>query len=115
MLKKCSSLVTSDAILNSLISNCDIQEMLVDKDVVVDCYQNGREQGYQLVLFKTNSFTLTSITFSENRNSDKIVVYVGEREKKGISEDAYNKRRFFETQDEAIGYIIEMLREMCKR
>jgi hypothetical protein len=39
--------------------------------VYVEAFSNGREQGYSLTTFKRR------VSFSENRNSDAIVVYFG--------------------------------------
>lgn len=43
----------------------------IPKVFVIEAYSNGREQGFALFLYKKK------IAFSENRNSDDLVVYVG--------------------------------------
>lgn len=78
-------------------------------EVFVDLYLNGRERGYAIKVFSPG-VTLASprVTFSENRNSDDVVVYpqnawlVGRDAPAdridgthGITEHAYTKRRYF--------------------
>lgn len=78
-------------------------------DWQLECYQNGREQGYSLVAYKDSK--MTAITFSEHRNSDKIVVYIGTPEYQGISKEAYDNAKYFDTghYDEAAEYIINFM------
>lgn len=77
---------------------------------VLESYQNGREQGYSIVVTLPGS-RLVQISFSENRNSDDIVVYIGDYTTQGISENAYWGRRYFLAgcYDEAAGYIVEYM------
>ena len=77
----------------------------------VDCYQNCREQGFTV----TNLEVLDerkSVTFSENRNSDSIVVYKDNCEFQGISEESYNTAKYFpyNEHDKAVDYMVEYLR-----
>lgn len=73
------------------LANCLSQEAL-DGMIIVD-YQNCREEGYTL---KVDGFENT-VTFSENRNSDHIVVYVNFFTKEGgMREESYKAAKYFE-------------------
>jgi hypothetical protein len=66
-------------------------------EIVVSCYQNGRENGFS-VKFYPNAESLSSnrsVTFSENRNSDQIVVYLDDNSNQGLSDKGYESRKFF--------------------
>jgi hypothetical protein len=52
-------------------------------------YQNGREQGFQ-IYFKNSSVTIT-----ECRGSDGIVVYKDNHASQGLSEDSYKNAKYF--------------------
>lgn len=84
----------ADAVLSSI-------EFLLDEDVelFLEPYANGRERGWALYNRDGNK-----VVFSENRNSDSIVVYVGkvgDFEMCGNvpSEKAYKKKEFFSCTD----------------
>jgi hypothetical protein len=81
----------------------------------VECYCNGREQGYAITQYCK---PIKKVCFSENRNSDDIVVYVGESfefEMGGNipNEKVYRKKRFFRYDkiDEAAQFIVEFFAE----
>lgn len=68
-----------------------------DKELLLEAYANCREQGYCL----WNLEARKKVSFSENRNSDSIVVYSGKMELFSMqgnipSEEAYERKLFFE-------------------
>lgn len=76
-------------------------------------YRNGRENGYQLVLLSKNLYW-TTITWSENKNSDDCVVYVDYCLAEGITEEAYKNRKLFYPPEKAVKYIEEMINEFLE-
>jgi len=70
-------------------------------DLLLEMYANGREHGYSLVEWKVQC----KVSFSENRNSDQIVVYCGHSslgfELGGSipSEEVYHKAQYFDSND----------------
>ena len=61
----------------------------------IEVYENGREKGFAIDAWDT-----LKVAFAENRNSDDIVVYVGEsrdfeRNSNIPSEEVYESRKFF--------------------
>jgi hypothetical protein len=63
----------------------------------VAMFDNGREQGYRIMHYVGNGMTKT-IAFSENRNSDDIVVYSSndfEDSNGGYSEAFWDSARYF--------------------
>lgn len=73
--------------------------------VVVEAYQNGREQGLCIWDLGKNKCAY----FSRHKNSDDIVVYVGRNSFAGISDELYSTKKYFKTVDEAATYIITSL------
>lgn len=76
----------------------------------IEAYSNGREQGYYL----TNGHV--GIAFSENRNSDSIVAYVGRSRDFSMqgnvpSDDIYQKKSLFGYDEyvEAVDMILEVI------
>ena len=64
--------------------------------VYCSTYSNGRENGYHLTTFDVSR----SVSFSEFRNTDQIVVYTGRTIDFSMqgnvpSEDVYNNKKFF--------------------
>lgn len=68
-----------------------------DRRATLYSYDNGREQGYRLVYMENDgSFVSRASAFSENRNSDHIVVYLEDGCAGGVpTEEAYNSRLMF--------------------
>jgi hypothetical protein len=88
----------------------------VTKTYWVEPYQNGREHGYCLAGGEKR------VTFSENRNSDSIVVYVGGKYDFGMqgntpSEVVYQNRKFFDFEDykAAADYILPILEASAEK
>lgn len=90
----------------------------VAKDCYVEAYANCREQGYSIVSYHSDGHGLHTkrVCFSENRNSDNIVVYHGETRDFDISsnipnDDTYRNSKFFSPgdYDEAAGFIVRFL------
>jgi hypothetical protein len=73
-------------------------------------YENGREEGYVL----TNPSSEQSVTFSEGRNSDDIVVYLVDWNNASDADTdvAFAAKRFFNPSkiDAAVQFIIKALR-----
>ena len=62
-----------------------------------ECYQNGREQGFTVKVLGDNF--LRSVTISEQRNSDEIVVYRDNSEMQGLSDSSYSSANYFKADD----------------
>ena len=108
MIKLIDSLVVSNTILNILINDSRFTEL----DGNIDLFENCREQGYKLVLYK-NKATLT-ICFSQNRNSDCIVIYFSNKyERNPYSNDFWNNCKYFNYDQYhlAVDYIYEIANE----
>lgn len=105
MIKLIDSLVVSNTILNILINDSRFTEL----DGYIELFENCREQGYKLVLYK-NIATLT-ICFSQDRNSDNIVVYFSNQyERNPYSDIFWNNAKYFnyDQYHAAIYYIYEV-------
>jgi hypothetical protein len=79
----------------------------------VAMFENGREQGYRIVHYEGGGQSKT-IAFSENRNSDDIVIYKSDdfEDNNGHYSDAFwGSRRFFRYDDfqGAIDYIYDIM------
>ena len=101
MIQKPESLIKSEYILNMVMASNQARR---DIDCYVDCYQNGREQGFLLWGFIGKD---VAIYFCQNHRSDSISVYVGEYRMQSISEDAYKHQHYFNSCEEAAEFIIE--------
>lgn len=83
--------------------------------VYIGPYQNGREHGYKLHGYI--SAHSIYIAFSENRNSDEIVVYHGNTGAlAGLSDEMYKNAMYFKPDDEkgAAKYIAKLILESTK-
>ena len=90
----------------------DAELRLCDAPIVIDSYQNGREQGLTLAANAGHT-----IYVSEDRNSDAIVVYIGSYAPQGLSKDAYKTAKHFAHTDVsgAAEYIRKDLLRTIKR
>lgn len=75
-----------------------------NEELTVSAYENGRENGLTITCIYTvkgeKSRTIKSVTFSENRNSDNIVVYLDNYSSmNGLSEESYNTAKYFKFND----------------
>ena len=106
MLEKCNSLLVADNILSTIKTLWPETYILT---VYIECYQNGREQGYSLIYYTDTS--MQSISFSEYRSSEEIVVYHGLHSMRGLSDNAYRNRKFFGFghTKEAAEYILSLM------
>lgn len=68
-----------------------------EKYVLVDCYQNGRELGYTITV--AGNVISKSVTISECRNSDSIMVYKDNVAMQGLSEPSYQEANCFGADD----------------
>ena len=96
------------AVLNQ-ISGTELEEARA----FITAYSIGRENGYVLHTFDKETSKFRHVTFSENRNSDAIVVYPGDMSEAITDgrEKLWEDRRLFNYSDvtKAAGYIIELL------
>jgi len=107
-IRKCDSLISSEHVLN-IVQNCDD----IDKiDCLVECYQNGREQGFILWGFRWNK---TALYFANHRNSDEIVIYEGKYAMQGVSEDAYRNKYQSKSHEDAAQRLIYRSIELSKK
>lgn len=88
-------------------------EKTTDCNCLAECYQNGREQGFQIYGFPTGRSK--AVLFSEARGSDSIVVYVGDYTMQSISKDAYSHQNFFDNCEEATKFIVETVIGFCSK
>lgn len=102
MIQKVDSLINAEDVLNRLMSDSSTKNI----DCLVECYQNGREQGFLLFGFKKVG---KAIYFANHRNSDTIVVYIGNYSMQSISEDAYRNSYMSKNNYEAVHYIIQQM------
>lgn len=83
------------------------------KDLILNTFSNCREQGFAL----TNWNTKKKVLFTENRNSDDIVVYYGAWDEYDITtnlpitEELWEQKKFFDYKDynSAVNFIKEWL------
>ena len=54
----------------------ELHKIKSKEEVLLEMYSNGREQGYHLKVV-TEDGTAWGCSFSENRNSDQLIVYIG--------------------------------------
>jgi hypothetical protein len=104
MIRKCESLLNAEDVLNRLMSDTRTQ----DVDCLVECYQNGREQGFLIWGFKS----FKAIYFANHRNSDVIRVYVGSYSMQSISDSAYENSYTSKDNYDAIEYIINQMKKL---
>lgn len=78
-----------------------------------ESYQNGREQGVSLTLCYAKT---ASVTISESRNTDMIVVYKDNNTNQGLSEESYKTAKCFEPNDidGVIEYCLNHLKSIVK-
>jgi hypothetical protein len=108
MIKKIESLLNAEDVLNRLMSNPSTKYI----DCSVECYQNGREQGFLLWGFKQS---FKAIYFANGRGGDTIRVYVGDYSMQFISENAYENSWTSNTNEGAISYIIKQMKILNKK
>lgn len=80
----------------------------------VEMFENCREQGYRICNYDYNKNDVRTIAFSENRNSDSIVVYHSKNHEEyafGYSDDFWSSRKFFDYNnfEGAVDYIFELM------
>lgn len=84
-------------------------EELIDSDsphLYAETYQNGRESG-----FTVNGNKYKSMTFANDRHSDRIVVYPDNKAMQGLDEKAYKNKIFFGPDDyeKVAEYVVKYL------
>jgi hypothetical protein len=107
LITKSFSLMAAEYILNLLMNDDRAEEL----SAYVKPYVNGREEGFTIVAYFTK--TSKTITFSLDRNSDKIVIY-SKLNKQGFpTNKAYKNARVFmpEQFGAAVDFIFHILGE----
>ena len=97
----------------------EIVKINTDESLVLDMYANGREAGYHLRCsngFK-DPFLMWACSFSESRNSDQLVVYIGKIMDFDMAgnipnELTYKNKKFYSEGElkKAIAGVVESLR-----
>ena len=109
------NLIVADKVRRA-INRLNTSSKLVDR-CHFECFDNCREQGFVLKVF---AYTLTDqlfIAFSENRNSDDIVVYCYKNvrfpQNLPATDDDWNDKKYFGSDkvDDAARYIIKRAKE----
>jgi len=129
-LMKCNKLIVADRVLADVKSKLKLAriETSID-DWWIDLYMNGRELGYHIKGWVScvgdNNSMRFMCSFSENRNSDHIVVYceLGESSvfnEWGItnqpSEKAYQEAKYFppDHESQAAAYIVQQIKKFMR-
>jgi hypothetical protein len=80
-----------------------------------ECFDNCREQGFVLQVWSTRDYKSRFIAFSENRNSDDIVVYCYSQVAypSNLPDDDWKDNKYFNPNsvDEAAQYILKRAEE----
>jgi len=79
----------------------------------IEAYQNGREQGYSIVV-ENAVLRLYMISFAQFEKSDDIVIYTGLYTGCAITDEAYNNAKFFKHDNifGAVDYIVKKIIEI---
>lgn len=110
MIEKIYSLVAAEKVLNLLLRD----DRAYKYKAAVGTFHQGRECGFSLrYLSEDHKFVTMSISWSEHRSSDGIVVYHGEYASKGLSEQAGDCVKVFAWNEESLAmeYIYQLLEE----
>lgn len=107
MLRKNTSLVVSENIINILMNSEYLQSKMKDIDASIESYQNGREHGHVICFFikkdESGKFldanSDKAFYICQYRKSDEICIYSGKYSMHSISEDAYSNQKFFKPGD----------------
>lgn len=96
-------------------------EKHVSETCSIEAYANGREQGYSIVQFASlvpKGLSMRKVSFSENRNSDDIVVYAGKDSEFNMQgnvpgESVWQNRKFFryDKVEEAAQFVVDFFTE----
>ncbi len=98
MLQKHYSLVVAEYVVNLILSD----ERVEGLDGCVECYQNGREQGFQIRLWDSEPYGTKAVFIAQQRTSDAILVAYGTYAMQSISEDAYRNAECASTPHDAV-------------
>lgn len=89
-----------------------------DAEAYISAYKNGRENGYLLTVWIAGLPNLSGqfyATFSENRRSDDVVVYLSDfTDLKKELDAAYQKRKLFDTPKQAANFIFRQFKRWRK-
>lgn len=111
MIYKHHSLVTAEAITNGVMNKINQDENLPvkiddlrDMSVVIESYQNCREQGHMVwPLFKPG----IAWYVCENRHTDAPTIYKGKYSMQSLSDEAYNNPKTCKSIEHAIEWLVE--------
>lgn len=101
-------------VANNILKKIKTELKKSDERFILECYQNGRESGFYIANHLSGKF----VAFSNDRNSDKIVVYYVSNIFSTFSvagnipsDEAYQNRKFFnyDKTNDASKFIIEFL------
>ena len=86
--------ILRNMIIEKLRSYCDAGKNLV---ISISTYQNGRETGFEIQVSDIikDEYYSKKVTFSENRNTDQIVVYLNNDGCQGLDDKAYSTAKYF--------------------
>jgi hypothetical protein len=97
----------ADMVKNEVLAALsNFEEKTENLSVSIVSYKNGRENGYSMKFRDAKKGTKKVITFSENRSSDQIVVYVQSDD--DMTEEEYDSREYFSpsSYSDAADYIV---------
>lgn len=104
------------AINTQLLGRADVCKLIHDNTVWVECFDNCREQGYVIKVAGKKTIQYLNIAFSENRNTDQIVIYKYRKIRAPTNlpdEHSWDDYKYFSygKYDEATDYIIKLIEE----
>lgn len=99
------------AVANNVLNLLTIDPAVENFKAVIECYANGREQGYAIMYTDLNTWSVQGIIFAEARGSDQIVVYAGDYTLGKLTDQMYADKRLFmpEAYEEVKDYIVSLL------
>ncbi len=109
MVRYHTGLLLAQAVVNAWLVQVDLDdERTKQTDIVIESYQNCREQG----LAVWNLTASKSAYIGNCRNTDQIAVYIGPGICfQGLSDAHYANARYFKSIDDAVKYIEENIWE----
>ena len=111
-MQKHYSLVHSEKVLKAIRK---AMPKSISKDIHVDCWSNGREQGFHLSRYSHSLEPSLSLVFAQQRNSDMVLVVAGTSRDFDVttnqpSDEIWETgRKEFNHDEEAVFHIIKHL------
>lgn len=75
------------------------------KTILVEAYQNGREQGLAFWNLDANK----AVYVSNDRHSDQLVIYTGSISMQGLTDELYATKKYFTNVQNVVDYLLETL------